>query len=122
MTGAIYIRGLCVETHIGVTEKERSRPQDVIVDLEVDTDLTQAATSDDVADTIDYDGLISAVAGLIRNSECKLLEHLAGRIADLVAEIPGVYGVTVEVGKEEIPVDEVVRSASVRIHHGGKRS
>lgn len=115
MSDIILVSGLCLETRIGVTEKERSRPQDVVIDMEVATDLTAAGASDDLGDTLDYDRLIADVAALVNKSECNLLERLATKIADLVAARSGVRGVTVTVGKQDVPVDEEVSSVAVRI-------
>lgn len=119
MKDRLSIRGLCVETRIGVTERERSRPQDVLIDLEITTDHSRAAASDSLTDTIDYDALITAVSELVRKSECNLLERLGSDIAGLVADWSGVDGVTVTVGKQDVPVNEEVDSVSVQIHRGG---
>lgn len=116
----ISIRGLLVETRIGVTEKERSRPQDVSIDLDIDVDLGAAGASDDLADTIDYDSLVSEVARLVRASECLLLERLAAQICDLVAAKSRVGGVTVEVTKSDVPVNEEVGAISVRVARPGR--
>lgn len=118
MTDRISISELTVETRIGVTDKERSRPQDVVIDIEMERDLSAASESDSLDDTIDYGSLIDEVAALVRASECNLLEHLAANIADKVAAKPEVSGVTVRVGKQHVPVDEEVSSVSVSIGRG----
>ena len=118
MSDRISIEGLCVETRIGVTQKERSRPQDVLVDIEVAADLARSAATDALQDTIDYDSLVAEVAALIRASECNLLETLAANIAGLVSAKQGVFGVTVGVRKVEVPVNEDVSSIGVRIERG----
>jgi FolB domain-containing protein len=118
MNDRIVIEGLCVETRIGVTEKERSRPQDVVIDVEVATDLGAAGRSDDLDETIDYDALVTEVAKLVRTSECNLLERLAANIADEVSGKSGVRGVTVRVKKQHAPVDEEVSGISVYIERG----
>ena len=118
MSDRISISGLVVETRIGVTEKERSRPQDLLIDIEIERDLSAAGASDALVDTIDYDGLVDEVAALVRSTECNLLEALASRIADRVADKDGVTGVTVRVGKGHVPVDEEVSSISVSIGRG----
>lgn len=120
MTDQILVTGLCVATRIGVTEKERSRPQDVVIDMEVVTDLAAAGASDALEDTIDYDRLVTEVAALVNQSECNLLERLATKIADAVAAISGVQGVTVTVGKQDVPVDEEVAGLAVRIVRAAK--
>lgn len=118
MTDLINISGLSVETRLGVTEKERSRPQDVLIDIEIATDLSSPASSDSLEDTIDYDGLVNDVAALVRATERRLLERLASEIAELVAAKPSVSGVTVRVGKQHVPVDEEVSSISVTVGRG----
>lgn len=118
MNDRITITGLCVETHIGVTEKERAHPQDVVIDLEVAADLGPPGTTDDIDETVDYDALVTQVATLVRTSECNLLERLAAKIAEEVSGKPGVMGVTVRVQKQHAPVDEQVSGISVYIERG----
>lgn len=112
---AIIVRGLRVETQVGATEQERSRPQTVIVGLEVAVDLLRAGQTDDLGDTIDYGRLTSEVAGLVETSKCALLEHLAENIAAHIAAMPGVNGVTVEIAKESPPIEEDVGEVAIRI-------
>lgn len=111
----ITISGLKVPARIGVTPQERSVPQVVVVDLELTVDLTAAESSDDLADTVDYDRLTSYVAEVVRTSHSKLLENLAGSIATQVCSLSGVERVTVEVSKESPPVGENVGKIAVRI-------
>ena len=114
----IVIRGLSVETRIGVTEKERSSPQDVLIDIELSVDLMCPGRSDDLVDTVDYDALVNEVAALVRSGERKLLERLADEIAELLSAKNGVAGVTVEVMKQHVPVKEEVSGISVRVERG----
>ncbi|MEA2453071.1 MAG: dihydroneopterin aldolase / 2-amino-4-hydroxy-6-hydroxymethyldihydropteridine diphosphokinase [Actinomycetota bacterium] len=118
MTGRIEIIGLVVDTHIGVTAQERSRPQEVVVDIDISKDLSAAGATDSLDDTIDYDALVTEVAAFIRSSECNLLERLASQIADRVSAKQAVNGVTVRVKKLHVPVDEEVAAISVTIERG----
>lgn len=118
MSDRIEIIGLTVETRIGVTDKERSHPQDVVIDIRISKDLSMAGSSDAIEDTVDYDGLVNEVAAFTRASECNLLERLAAQIADQVSAKQGVSGVTVRVKKQHVPVDEEVSAISVTIERG----
>ena len=118
MSDRIVIHGLSIETRIGVTEKERTSPQDVLIDIELTVDLARPGRSDDLDDTIDYDALVTEVAALVRTGERKLLEKLAEEIAVLLSAKDGVSGVTVEVMKQHVPVQEEVAGISVRIERG----
>ena len=120
MSDRISIRGLVVETRIGVTQKERSRPQDVSIDIDIDLDLGPAGGSDELDQTVDYDALVSSVAEFVRGNECLLLERLATQICDLVAAKPLVGGVTVAVAKSDVPVREEVAAISVRVARPGR--
>src|SRR5687768_7549006 len=115
MTDRISITGLKVAAHIGVTEEERARPQTLVVNLELEADLRRAGASDDLDDTVDYDNLATSVAGLIRESETKLVESLAEKVASHVCASKKVDRVTVELMKESPPVAEDVGPIAVRI-------
>ena len=111
----ILIRDLRVEARVGVTDEERAKPQGLLVTLEIFTDMEAAASSDDLATTIDYDRTATEVADIVRGHESRLLEHLAGRLASHISTFEGVLGVNVEVAKEVSPVAEDVGAISVRI-------
>jgi FolB domain-containing protein len=102
LNDVISIEGLRVPTLIGVTEEERSAPQDVEIDLELYLDLSRAGISDDLADTVDYDGLVRDVADLVRSSKASLMEHLAEDIATLISRNQLVERVTVKLRKSEL--------------------
>lgn len=115
MTDRISISGLRVPARIGVTEAERAEPQVLVVNVELSTDLGPAGESDDLADTIDYDSLVTGIAQLVRETEVRLLERMANLIVGRVSLVSGVNGVTVEVYKEKVPVQEDVAAVAVRI-------
>ncbi|MDQ4143903.1 MAG: dihydroneopterin aldolase [Actinomycetota bacterium] len=112
---SIKIEGLWVETHIGATEAERAEVQPVLLDLEIEADLRTASTSDELEDTIDYAQVTTLVAELVAEKNVKLLEHLAGEIAEAVLALQGVRAVSVQIAKETPPVGENVRNIAVRI-------
>jgi dihydroneopterin aldolase/2-amino-4-hydroxy-6-hydroxymethyldihydropteridine diphosphokinase len=115
MTDQVLIRGLHLRARVGVTDEERSSPQGVVVDVALSTNLAPAGASDDLADTVDYASLITSIAAVVEQGEARLLETLAHRIVEKVEEIKEATGVTVEVSKEIVPVEEKVDRVSVRI-------
>ena len=115
MTDQLVVRGLRLSARVGATDEERSRPQGVVVDLVVATNLAPAGLSDQLGDTIDYAALVSSVARVIEDGEAHLLETLAQRVVEKIEEIKEATGVTVEVWKENVPVEENVDQVSVRI-------
>jgi dihydroneopterin aldolase len=111
----IAITRLRLPTKIGVGDQERATFQNVVLNLEIETDTARAGATDELDDTVDYHRAVRVVADLVRGSETKLLERLAERVATALLELEGVSGVVVEVGKEPPPVEEDVDAVSVRI-------
>lgn len=112
---AVRIRGLRSYSRIGVTEAERAEPQEVLIDIAAELDLSGAAASDDLEATLDYGEVAEQVDLLVRAGESNLLEHLAGRIAELILADGRVAAVTVEVGKAKPPVRQDVASISISL-------
>jgi FolB domain-containing protein len=116
MSDAVFIKNLKVPVHIGVTDEERSRPQTVSIDVAMHADLAKAGISDDLADTVDYDRVLRDVVELVGSSKSRLMEHLAGEIADLISRHRLVERVTVEITKDEFrPTGIDFGGVSVRI-------
>lgn len=115
MSDSISIRGLRVPARIGVTEEERASPQTLVLNVDVSTDLARAGESDELSDTIDYDSLVGDIARIVQANEVRLLERMAHLVVGRVSEVKGANGVTVEVYKENVPVQEDVAAVSVRI-------
>ncbi len=77
----IFIRGLEVETIIGVHGWERQLERPLIFDLDLGTDTREAASSDRVRDAIDYAAVAEAVTAVAKQQQPALLETLAEHIA-----------------------------------------
>jgi 7,8-dihydroneopterin aldolase/epimerase/oxygenase len=84
--GVVFLRDLRVETVIGVEERERLGPQPLLVNLEMDADLDAAARTDDLAHAVDYARVAELVREHAAGARFRLLEALAGSVADLVLE------------------------------------
>ncbi len=115
MADTIKIEGLWVETHVGATDGERAAVQPVLIDLAIEADLRAAGRSDNLTDTINYAEVTTMVAGVVAESNVKLLEHLAEQVAEAVLALEGVRAVSVEIAKETPPVVENVRNIAVRL-------
>jgi 7,8-dihydroneopterin aldolase/epimerase/oxygenase len=111
----IELRGMLFQGRHGVRDSERDQAQEFRVDIEVDADLSRAARSDRLADTIDYTKLRRIARDVIEGPPASLLETLAGRIADGVLEVPGVAAVSVRVAKRP-PSMQPIDAAAVRIN------
>ena len=85
----IFIRGLKVETIIGVYGWERTVMRPLLFDLDLGMDLRIAASSDHVRDAIDYAAVHETVTRIAKDLQPALLETLAETLArTLFQEFP----------------------------------
>jgi len=83
------------------------------VDLRIEADLSKAAQSDLLEDTINYQHVYSIVKREMEKPS-RLLEHLCGKILyALCAELKGIQKVTVKVSKKHPPIGGNVGQCSV---------
>ena len=115
MADVIELRGLRAAGICGALPEERERPQPIEVDLDVVADLALAGRTDELDDTIDYGALCDVVERVVTTSDCRLLEHLAERIAEVVLADGRVVEVTVSVRKLRPPVPQLLDTSGVRI-------
>ena len=103
-SGRIVLSGLRVRGHHGVFEHERRDGQDFVLDLALEVDLTAAAASDDLVDTVDYGALAEGAAAIVGGPPRKLIEAVAGEVADRVLEDDRVAAVEVTLHKPQAPI------------------
>ncbi len=99
----------------GVLPEEQLRAQPFEVDLRLETDLSAAASSDRLEDTVDYGLVTEAVARTVELESYRLLERLADRIAGICMSLSGVTAVEVTVRKLRPPVPVHVSSVGVTL-------
>jgi dihydroneopterin aldolase len=80
----VFIEDLAVETVIGIYDWERKIRQKVVFDLEMATDIRQAAASDTIDHTLDYKAVAKRVIQFVESSEFQLVETLAERVAEII--------------------------------------
>ena len=95
----IFITNLLIRAIIGVNDRERQTPHDILVNVTVDTDTRPAARSDDIADCVDYADLSKKIRALVERARRFTVEALAEDIAVLCLNSPRVQKVTVRVEK-----------------------
>ncbi len=82
----IYIRDLKVNCIIGLWEWERRTQQTLHINIEMATDITAAAASDDIKDTLDYKAVSKRIVSYVADTEFQLVETLAENIASLLLD------------------------------------
>lgn len=99
----IIIRDLEVFSCIGVHEAERSRPQRLLVSVEMTVDVSTAAVKDDVRWTIDYESVCQRIEAISKERSWNLIETLAVEIAETIMREFTPASATVEVKKFALP-------------------
>ena len=86
MTDIVFINDLRIETVIGIYDWERKIRQTVSFDLEMATDITRAATTDTIEDTLNYKAVAKRLITFVGDSEFQLVETLAEKCAAMVLD------------------------------------
>jgi 7,8-dihydroneopterin aldolase/epimerase/oxygenase len=112
----IFIRGITVSARCGVTEKELKVKQKLVIDLDIQKDLSKAYDTDDLEHTIDYNEVTLGIKNVVEAKEYKLLETLANEIAKFVLRQYQPDTVSVKVHKPEIASLKLnIKDVGVRI-------
>lgn len=80
----ISLRGLTFFGRHGVNAEETSLGQRFGVDVTFWLDLSTAAASDKIEDTVSYSAIFKLIRSEVEGEPSKLLEHLAGRLVDRI--------------------------------------
>lgn len=116
----ILVRGLRLWAHVGVLPFERERGQWFELDLELGVDLAACGRSDQLADTLDYSALITALQRQAREIRCHTLERYGQCILELIAERHGPLPVQLELRKCAAPVPAFSGSVAIRRASGSR--
>jgi dihydroneopterin aldolase/2-amino-4-hydroxy-6-hydroxymethyldihydropteridine diphosphokinase len=95
----LYIKDLIIEARHGVHDYEKRTPQRFQVSVELTLDLTGAAHSDNLDDSLDWSLLRDEITGIVRDNSFNLMERLAQVIAEAMLEHQGVKEAIVTIDK-----------------------
>jgi len=84
MIGTIGVKDLKVTCVIGIYPEERTKNQDLFIDIEIQYDFNNASRSENVDDTIDYAKISDDITSLAIAKKYQLIETLAEDSAQLI--------------------------------------
>lgn len=114
---SIRLRDIIVYGYYGASDPERQIGQRLLMDLDLAVDLSEAAASDGLADTVSYEEIYVAAQQLAGGTRCRLLEHLAQQVIDgLFHRFPRLAGVGVSLRKMNLPFPNTCREVEVRLY------
>lgn len=115
MSDRITLRGMRFMGRHGVTPEERAEAQPFEVDVVLRLDLSRAAASDALADTVDYAAVFGLVQRIVEGRSFSLLEAIAAAIADGVLATFPVDEVEARVRKPKAPLPGALETVEVRL-------
>ncbi len=95
----VIIKDLLVRGVIGITERERERPQDILINVILFTEIARAAETDNIADCVDYSKIAKKLTAHAESIGRNTVEALVSDLARICLAEPGVAGVRIRVEK-----------------------
>ena len=100
----------------GNHHEERRLGGKFYVDVEMETDFTEAAASDALAKTVNYADVYDLIQDIVTSDKFNLIETIAKKIADtILASFPIVTGVSPGMRKPGAPIKGVVDFVEVQV-------
>ena len=98
----IHIDNLLFRGKHGAYAKERAVEQEFEVSVKLGVDISSAAKSDTLADTIDYSEVKNKIQKVIEGNSRYLIEKLAEDIAGQILEDPRIRSAEITIRKPEV--------------------
>lgn len=112
--GRISLEGLAFYAYHGFHAVEREKGNHFELNITVDTDFEDAAESDDLSKTVDYEALYAIAKEEMANTS-KLLEHVVKNISKRILQEAGVNEVEVSLSKFNPPINGECKRATVSL-------
>ena len=114
MSDTIFITGVVIHARHGVMEHETEVGQRFVIDLELTADLSEAARTDHLSDTVSYASVVATATAAFKNTNYKLLERAAGAVADAIfAAFARIDAVKITVHKPHAPIAAIFEDVGV---------
>jgi dihydroneopterin aldolase len=102
-TQILTLTGLRFDANLGVLDHEKTAPQPIAVDAELNLGTQPLRPQDDdLTHVLDYRRVRSIIIEECTAQHVNLLESLIGKVAARLMSLPGVLGVRVKIAKLEI--------------------
>ncbi len=102
-TQILTLTGLRFDANLGILEQEKTAPQPIQVDAELNLgNQPMMPSDDDINHVLDYRKVRQIIINECTAEHVNLLESLIGKLAHRLMTLPGVLGVRVKIAKLEI--------------------
>lgn len=111
----ITLVGIRLRPRLGVTPGERRTPQSCTADISIWGDFEAAASTDDLAATLDYSKILAKAVEVAHQREYNLLETLAYRLGRAVLQGFPAHRVSVKVRKQPAALSDQLDHVEVEV-------
>ncbi|TWO70509.1 dihydroneopterin aldolase [Caenimonas sedimenti] len=102
-TQILTLEGLRFDASLGILDQEKTAPQPILVDAELNLGTQPLLPSDDdITHVLDYRKVRKIIIEECTAQHVNLLESMIGKLAYRLMQLPGVLGVRVRIVKLEI--------------------
>jgi dihydroneopterin aldolase len=99
----LTLTGLRFDANLGILDHEKTSPQPIMVDAELNLGAQPLLPrDDDIGHVLDYRKVRRIIIDECTAEHVNLLESLIGKLANRLMQLPGVLGVRVRIVKLEI--------------------
>jgi dihydroneopterin aldolase len=114
--GKIHIEEMEFFAFHGHYQEEQIVGNRFLVDLEMDTDLSVPAESDQLDDAVNYQQVYQIIGNEMMRTKSNLLENIGKRILDaLYAEMNGIKKATIRIRKLNPPMGGPIKSVGIKM-------
>ena len=114
--GKIVIEEMEFYAFHGHYQEEQIVGNRFLVDLEMDTDLTGPAASDNLNDAVNYQKAYQIIKKEMKRTKSNLLENIGKRMLDaLEGEMNGVKKMTIRIRKLNPPMGGPIKSVGIKM-------
>ena len=96
---SIEIKNLRLRTFIGFNAEERTKRQDVVINIEIDYLISPLVLEDEVNEALNYKTITKQVIDLVENGKFLLLEKLVSDVLKVCSHHPSVRRAKVSIDK-----------------------
>lgn len=112
----IFLKDIRCYAYHGVAPQENLIGNEYVIHLRLKVDISQAAETDEVTDTVSY-AEVHEVVKTEMSIPSKLLEHVCNRIIrELFTRFPSIEEVKISLSKRNPPMGADIDSAGVELH------
>jgi dihydroneopterin aldolase len=102
-TQILTLTGLRFNATLGILDQEKTAPQPIQVDAELNLGTQDLLPrDDDISQVLDYRKVRKIIIDECTAEHVNLLERLIGKLSNRLMQLPGVLGVRVKIAKLEI--------------------